>query len=281
MADPAHPFYFATKAEDASGGGAGAGIWSPMGVVTDGTSLYFATGNSHGTYPTDWKMAYTESAFRLDPTLKFDPTVATSYFVPSDWLNLDFADTDISGSGVALVELPGTATPHVEVVLAKSGKAYVLDRDHLAGVTTADPPSTMTVAGGEIITAPSSYTTAQGAYVAYTAVCPGTSTKSVNAIKVSAGASGPTATHAWCAPGSGGGAPIVTVAGNDVVVWYVSTEGENATADQKLHGFDGDTGAEVATSAALGSGVRFSSPMVAKGRVYFAGDGQLYSIVIP
>jgi hypothetical protein len=275
MTNPQGAFYFQTKAQDSGGAGAGGGIWSAAGVSSDGTNIYAVTGNAQGTFPVDWTKSYTEGVFRLPSTLAFDATDTTRYFAPTDWHQLDQSDTDISGSGVLLVDLPGSSTPHLAVVLGKDSKVYLLNRDNLGGI--GGEAFSGVVASGEIINAPASYTTAKGnTYVAFRATCPAGGPATINAIKISAG---PTATNAWCANVAGGGSPIVTSAGSDTLVWFVSTEGEGLTPDYKLHGFDGDSGQEIATSTALPHTHRFISPIVAKGRLYVATDSQLVALV--
>ena len=265
---------FQTKGQDAGGAGAGVGIWSPAGVSSDGTSIYFSTGNTMGSFPTDWTMTNSEGVFRLPPSLAFDVQDATSYFAPPDWHSLDTSDTDISGSGALLVDLPGAARSKLAVALGKDRKLYLLDRTNLGGVGA--PPFSGVVAGGEIINTPTTYTTASGTWVAFKAICPGGSTQTINAVQLT---SAPGAGTTWCANVSGGGSPIATTTGggDNAIVWFVSTEGENDTPDYKLHGFDGDTGTELVSTEAMTSVRRFVTPMVAKGHVYVATDSQLYS----
>ena len=79
---------------------------------------------------------------------------------------------------------------------------------------------------------------------------------------------------AWCADGGGRGSPMVTSTDghSDAIVWLVGAEGDN-----RLHGFDGDTGAPVVTTGAMGPVRRYVTPIVAKGRIYVAGDEQVYA----
>jgi hypothetical protein len=270
---------FQTKAQDASGGGAAAGIWAPPGLSSDGTSIYFATGNTQGTFPTDWMMSYSEGVFRLPPSLAFNPQDTTSYFAPVDWHALDMSDLDISGSGVVLVEMPGAAKPHLAVTLGKDTKMYVLDRSNLGGAMTSAPFSGV-VAGGEIINSPVAYTTTKGTWIAFKAICPGGTAPTMNAVQLT---SAPAAGTVWCASVQGGGSPMVTTTGGglNTVVWFVSTEGEGVTPDYKLHGFDGDTGVELKATTAMTPVHRFVAPIAAKGRIYVASDQQLYSFVTP
>jgi hypothetical protein len=270
---------FQTKATLSSGGGAGAGIWGPPGVASDGTSLYFVTGNTMTEFPSGWAMSYSEGVFRLPPSLAFATSDTTSYFAPPDWNALDHSDTDACGSGVMLVDLPGAAKPHLAIVLGKDQKLYMLDRGNLGGAGVS-PLFSGTVAGSEIINAPSVYTTTQGTWVTFKAPCPGGGAPTVNAVQLT---TAPGMGPAWCAKPQGGGSPVASTTGGGAnsVVWWVSTEGENITPDYKLYGFDGNTGATLVSTAAMKSVKRFVSPIVAKGHVYVAADGRLYSFVTP
>jgi len=130
------------------------------------------------------------------------------------------------------------------------------------------------VATGQPISAPAVYTTATATYAvtwAPSPLCPGTSDAAGNdtvAIKIVPGAP-PTLALAWCAE-AGNGAPMVTTTDghSDAVVWSLG-----ADFDLRLHGFDGDTGASVFTSATtLGTPRRFNAGIAAKGRLFFATD---------
>ena len=59
-------------------------------------------------------------------------------------------------------------------------------------------------------------------------------------------------------------------------MWAVGAEG-----DQRLHGYDGDTGAVIFAGGGAGDAMastsRFITPIVAKGRLFVAADGQLYA----
>ena len=83
---------------------------------------------------------------------------------------------------------------------------------------------------------------------------------------------------AWCAGQGSVGSPIETSTDgtSDPIVWVIGAEG-----DQRLHGFDGDTGAVVfdggGAGDAMGSTSRFITPIVANGRIFVAANGQLYA----
>ncbi|HSS01990.1 MAG TPA: hypothetical protein VLM79_33255, partial [Kofleriaceae bacterium] len=65
----------------------------------------------------------------------------------------------------------------------------------------------------------------------------------------------------------------------DPIVWVVGAEG-----DERLHGYDGDTGAVVFAGGGAGDAMastsRFNTPIVVKGRMFVAADGQLYAFTI-
>ncbi len=277
---PADAVVFKTAAQDGGGDGAAGGIWAPTGLSSDGTSIYFTTGNAQGTFPTVWTQSYTEAVFKLPPSLTFDMNDTTAYFAPTDWHNLDTSDTDLSGSGVLVVDLPSSSTPRLLVTFGKDSNLYVVNRDNLGGITANDGLFNASVASSEIINAPSWYTTKTATYVTFRASCPGGGPATINAVPIT---NAPAAGSAWCANVPGGGSPIVSTTGdgNDTIVWFVSAEGEGVSPDYKLYGFDGDTGAQVAATESMSMVRRFSSPIVAKGRVYVASDRQLYSFVTP
>ena len=81
---------------------------------------------------------------------------------------------------------------------------------------------------------------------------------------------------------SGRGSPWVTTTDgtNNVIVWVVGAEG-----DQRLHGYNGDTGAVVYAGGGaneLMTGTRkWNTGMVARGRIYVANDNKVYAFRFP
>jgi hypothetical protein len=92
----------------------------------------------------------------------------------------------------------------------------------------------------------------------------------------------PTITNVWTAGENGRGSPFVTSTDgtNNVVVWGIGSEG-----DQRLHGFDGDTGASVfnggGASELMAGTRRFNTGIVARGRIYVANDSKVYAFSVP
>src|SRR5438105_10506275 len=63
-----------------------------------------------------------------------------------------------------------------------------------------------------------------------------------------------------------------------MIVWYAAT---TSSGDQRLHAYDGDTGAIIYSGGGaneLMSGTRqWNTGMVARGRIYFGADNRIYA----
>ena len=255
------------------------GVWAPGGISSDGQSLFFATGNTEAqsntfSAPATWQDG--ETIFRLPPSLVFSGQNA-DYFTPTNWAALDNADTDIGGTAPVVLNIPG-ATPSALVVgLGKDGNAYLLDRAKLGGITS--PLVLASVATGTIINAAAAYTTAQASYVVFQAKgkCPSGQSGALAAFKISA-TSPPAITMAWCGgPSSTQESPAVSATdaqGTDAVVWVVGS-------DNKLYGVDGDTGKAIfaggTTTDTMSSVQKFTTPIIANGRVFVGANNQVYA----
>ena len=261
IADPAGIRAYHTRAR-------GGGIWAPGGLASDGRSIYAATGNTFGAVT--WRGG--ESILRLGSGPVFSGR-RTDHFTPRNWRALDEGDIDLGGSGPMLLDLPGARPSALVVALGKNGRVYLADRTNLGGVSRA--PASAAVATDPIITAATAYTTSSGTYVAFKgagASCPGAA-GSLTAIRVVAAAP-PTITTAWCADQHGLGSPIVTALDGHAgaIVWSTGAEG-----DDRLRGFDGDTGEEIFVSEAMGPLTRYVPPIAAKGRIFVAGTSAVYA----
>lgn len=261
---PAAPLAWVTRAR-------GGGVWAPGGLAADGAALYAATGNTFGA--SAW--ADGEAVIRLRPGPTFSGQPA-DYFAPADWRELDATDTDLGGSGPILVEVPGSRPASLVVALGKNGDAYLLDRAHLGGIGAS--LAQRHVSAGPIITAAASYSTAAGTYVVFRGRgvgCPAGQSGDLIALRIAAAAP-PRIEVAWCATARGRGSPMVTTTDgrSEAIVWSVSAEGDN-----RLRGFDGETGRPVFDGGGPGDQMtlvrRFQTPIVAKGRIVVAADDQL------
>jgi hypothetical protein len=73
---------------------------------------------------------------------------------------------------------------------------------------------------------------------------------------------------------------------NNMIVWVVGTEDHGNPGDQRLHGYDGDTGTIVYGGGGpneLMAGTHFYSTtgIAARGRIYVAGDNKVYAFAAP
>ena len=88
---------------------------------------------------------------------------------------------------------------------------------------------------------------------------------------------------------SGGcGSPFVTSTNgsNNMIVWVVGTEDHQTGGDQRLHGYDGDTGAVVYDGGGpneLMAGTHYYSTtgIAVRGHIYIAGDNKVYAFTLP
>jgi outer membrane protein assembly factor BamB len=162
----------------------------------------------------------------------------------------------------------------------------LLDRQYLGGVGTGDGTAgeglfSARVATGQTRNAPAAYTTASGTYVVFsgggTGVgCPGTPGDLV-ALRIDP-ASPPAFSVAWCAANNGRGSPIVTTTDgfSNPIVWTVGAEGTN-----RLYAHNGETGETLFDGGSSDDQMtlvrRFSTPIVADGRIFVAADDRLYA----
>lgn len=245
------------------------GAWSVGGIPDDGTSPFLATGNTSGA--NSWGGG--EAIVRFQPGPLFS-NAANDYWAPSNWQALDNGDTDLGGSGPLLVDVPGATPSSLVVALGKDGNAYLLDRSSLGGITA--PLAQAQVSANAIIQAAATYNTSQGTYVAFAAGGNKLATFQIQP------ANPPTIKATWSLSVSGHGSPFVTTTDgtSNTVVWVVGAEG-----DQRLHGYDGDTGKVVyaggSTNELMSGTHRFDSGIVAAGRIYVAADNKVYSFVLP
>ena len=261
--DPSGVMAWAT---DAIGGG----IWGHGGVASDGINMFVITGN---TFNTNQVWGGGEAIIRLQEGPIFSGT-STDYWAPTNWFSLDQTDTDLGGVSATLVDVPGATPSQLVLALGKDSKAYFLNRNNLDGISapvaSANLPSA--VRGQSAAT----YHTGQGTYFAFH-----TENNAVAAYKVTA-TSPPTIVPAWSMSQSGLGSVFVTSTGgtNNVIVWAAGGGG-----DQRLHAYDGDTGAVIYSGGGANemmSGTRkWNTGIVARGRIYYPADNKVYAFTVP
>ena len=247
----------------------GGGAWSVGGLASDGVDVFVATGNTMGA--TTWGGG--EAIIRLPPGLQL-PNGTNNYWAPINWAALDNSDTDLGGSGPVVLDVPGATPSKLVAAFGKDGNVYLLNRTNLGGISP--PLAQMHVVNSTIIQAAASYRTARASYLVLAA------SGNLHSLRVGA-TNPPTLSLAWSASqGSGRGSPFVTSTDgtNNVIVWGIGAEG-----DQRLHGFDGDTGTNVFTgggTSELMAGTRkFNTAIAARGRIYVAADNKVYAFFVP
>lgn len=247
----------------------GGGAWGVGGISSDGVEPFMATGNTFGA--SDWGGG--ESIIRFTPGAIFSGQTK-DFWTPLNWVSLDTTDKDLGGSGALIVDVPGATPPKLVLALGKDGNAYLLNRTNLGGISA--PVYQKTVSSGSIIQAAVTYQTIQGVYVVFCA-----NTSQLAAYRITP-TSPPTMVSAWTVNQGGRGSPFVTSTdgSNNVVVWGIGAE-----SDQRLHGFDGDTGSTVfnggGANEVMAATHRFQTAIAARGRVYVATDRKIYAFAVP
>lgn len=202
--------------------------------------------------------------------------MSTDYWRPSNWLSLDNTDQDLGGVSATVVDVPGATPSQMVLALGKDSNAYLVDRNNLGGI--AAPVAQANVGGINRGTSAVTYHTSQGTYIAFH-----NDLSQLKAYKITP-TNPPQITFAWSQNQNGRGSPWVTTTDgtNNTIIWYVAT---TSSGDQRLHGYDGDTGAVIYAGGGtneLMTGTRqWNTGIVARGRIYFAADNKVYAFMLP
>jgi hypothetical protein len=262
--DPSIVGGWATAAE-------GGGIWGHSGVASDGTNMFVITGNTFTSPGAPWSGGEAIVRLQAGPIFTGNPT---DFWAPANWQSLDNGDTDLGGCSAILIDVPGATPSQLVLALGKDGNAYLVNRNNLGGV--AGPVTSLGVDGTLRGQSSATYTTAQGTYFVFRA-----GGSEIKAYKVTA-TNPPAIVSAWTASQSGQGSPWVTTTDmtNNAIVWVVGAEGDN-----KLHGYDGDTGDVVfaggGTNELMTGTRKWNSGMVARGSIYVANDNKVFKFSVP
>ncbi len=248
----------------------GGGIWGHGGVASDGTNMFVITGNTFNTGG-NWGGGEAIIRLRTGPIFSGNPT---DYWAPTNWLSLDNGDTDLGGCGAVLINVPGATPSQLVLALGKDGKAYLLNRNNLGGITA--PVAFANVANSVRGQSAATYRTSQGTYFVFR-----NGSSAVSAYRITA-TTPPRIIPAWTKSQNGQGSPWVTTTDgtNNAIVWVVGAEG-----DQRLHGYNGDTGAVVYAGGGpnelMTNTRRWNTGIVARGRIYFAASNKVYAFAVP
>jgi len=255
--------------------GSDGGIWMGAGgLAADAAgSIYALTGN--GTFDantggTDYGDAALKLALPKSGAASNLMTIS-DYFVPSDQANLNAKDLDVGGAEAMLITDPGSGiAPNLMIASDKNGSVYLINTDNMErydtgpGATNGDLQDF--TAGGTFI-----YNFAFFNNVLYTST-PFKAYSFTPGTQMTAGSFNETAT---AQPGLAQTAPVVSANGTaNAVVWTQDTSGE-------LHAYTTALTEIYNTSQAAGSRdapaafVKFTSPVIANGKVYLSGSGAL------
>jgi hypothetical protein len=266
VSNPGAPTWYKTAA-------ARGGIWAAGSLPSDGTSIFAVTGNTEGA--STWGGG--EAILRLGAGATFSGASA-DYFAPSNWQSLDSSDLDLGGANDFLLDMPGAPVSHLVVAPGKDQNLYLLNRTSLGGIGAQ--LSKTHVSTDEMNAAGAAYHTSQGTYVALRVAngghglnCPVGGQGNLAVAKITA-ANPPTASVAWCSDEANLGSPIVTTTDgtSQVIVW---------SANNRLYGYDGDTGAKVFAGGGTNDGMSntiqyFNTPIETNSRIAVATSGRLY-----
>jgi hypothetical protein len=263
-----------------------AGIWAVGGVVSDGSSIFATTGNTNPVSSYQDQEAVVR--FPVGSDLSAGPA---DWFFPTTWKTLDQFDVDLCGGSPTLLTVGGT---EYAVQMGKDGVAYLLNAGALGSKTTGNTgggavaqvqaaPSDQV--GGGFFGSATSYTTANGTYVVgranasgLSSACPGGTSGNLIAFRITN--TPPYLAVAWCNDSGGSGSPISSAtdsSGSNSTVWIVGAEGDNM-----LHGYDGDSGNPVFQGGGISLGTvdHFSTPIIAKGRIFVGAEGKVYAFTL-
>ncbi len=249
----------------------GGGIWGHGGVASDGSNMFVVTGNTFNTAG-NWMGGEAIIRLQAGPVWSGQPA---DYWAPTNWFNLDLADTDLGGVSATVIDVPGAMPSELVLALGKDSNAYLLDRNNLGGITS--PVAQANVSGINRGTSAVTYHTRLGTYISFH-----NDTGVIRAYKITA-TSPPAIVFAWSQTQSGRGSPWVTTTNgtNNVIVWVAGT---GTGGDQRLHGYDGDTGVVIYAGGGaneLMTGTRqWNTGIAARGRIYFGADNRVYAFTL-
>ena len=135
-------------------------IWmSGSGIASDGTSLYFVTGNSDGSGNTRQSPGnLTESAVKVSTNL----ATLEGSFTPYTYPTLDAQDGDFGAGGIMLLPTQAGPVPLLATAMGKDGQLFLLNRASLGGYNTTKNTVLGTYNGGRCWCAESYFTGSDG-----------------------------------------------------------------------------------------------------------------------
>lgn len=249
----------------------GGGIWGHGGVASGGTNMFVITGN---TFQTGGHWGGGEAVIRLQPGPVFSGNPIDSW-APTNCLQLDNGDTDLGGCGPVVITIMARRPPNWCLHWAKMAEPICLTESISAALERRlrlrkwlllfEDKRLPAIAPGR-------------AHILFfalpAALFPPYRITATNP---------PTIVPAWNVSQNGQGSPwVATTNGTDNAIVWAANSGNG---DQRVRGFNGDTGAVVYAgggSNELMSGTsKYNTGIVARGRMYFAGTNKVYAFALP
>ena len=279
------------------------GVWMGSGgpVADSSGNVYITTGNG----PWDGQTAYADSVLKFDSTLHLQ-----DYFTPFDYQFMDCDDADLAAGGLMMI--PGTT----EVLGGgKTGKLYLVNTANMGHEQANDAGATQTIflEAGAISPYSASCTDSAGTHTTqinsyeifgtaayyngsvYLGATP-TSASAVTGLRQLVYAGGQLSAGSQTSPGiqenTRGTTPFISAnGGTSGIVWMIDTgqplTGPNAPTTATLRAYDaGNLGSQLYNSSDNGGdtpgyGLKFTSPVVANGKVYISTGHDLTTVANP
>jgi hypothetical protein len=279
------------------------GVWMGSGgpVADSAGNVYVSTGNG----PWDGKTAFSDSILKFSPTLKLE-----DYFTPDNYAYLNCNDGDLAAGGLMLI--PGSGKV---IGGGKRGKLYLVNTASLGKEQANDAGAIQTLFFEKDLSAPysSSCTDASGTHKSqsssyqiygtsayfhgsvYLGVTPTTPTTPAGVREFVYTGSGLTygaETKPSIHENSRGTTPFISADGTaNGILWMVDNglplQLNSSPTKATLRAYDAnDLGTELYSSSqnsadVPGYGIRFGSPVVADGRVFFSTGHDLPTVANP
>ena len=245
---------------------AAGGVWQGgAGPASDGSNIYFATGNGWFDPSTG---AFGDSILRINAS----SLAVADYFAPSNQLNLDDYDADLGSGGVML--LPASASGNSRssylVQSGKEGTIYLLDTLNLGKFHAVDQiPQELPYTMGGIFGAPAYFNNN---------VFFGPCYSSIVSFPIANGRFTRTTPSAYTSTGYQfpGASPSVSANGiTNGILWAVQADAYNSGGPALLHAYDANNIATELYNSGVtqgrdifGGAVKFVTPTIANGKVY-------------
>jgi hypothetical protein len=255
--------------------GSDGGIWMGAGGLAADSAGYIYALTGNGTFDVNTGGTdFGDAALKLTVPATGAASKLMSvydYFVPSDQANLNSHDLDVGGAEAVLFTDPASGvSPNLMIASDKNGSVYLIDRDNMEhydtgpGATNGDLQDF--TAGGVFI-----YNFAFFNNVLYTS----TPLKAYSFLPGTATTAGMLNETPFAQPGIAQTAPVVSANGTtNGVVWTQDTSGVLHAYTTSLVEIYNTSQASGARDAPAGF-VKFTSPVIANGKVYLSGSGAL------